>query len=83
MNTKPKASDLLRRTPGFSAYRAANSRVRIICREPRVESQSRTVRADTWEQLKGESDATFDASCVMELGIGVFKRPTKERRQYV
>lgn len=76
MNYKSNEVNLLRRTKGFHVYRAAKNRARIIAREPGAQPKSRHVRWRTWLQMEKVSDSEFDGTCVMDLGIGVFLKPS-------
>ena len=73
MNAKPNEANLLRRTKGFSAFRAAHGKVRIIPREPRTLPRSRCISQRTWSRMENISDSEFDETCIMDLGIGVFR----------
>jgi hypothetical protein len=62
----------LRETPNFVAYAMGNS-VRITAKGACVTPRSRMVSLRTWEQLARMTDADFDGSCVLDLGIGTFQ----------
>lgn len=62
----------MRETPGFVAEKSARG-VRITAKES-SRARSRVVSQRVWEQLSVMSDSSFDGSCVLELGIGTFKR---------
>jgi hypothetical protein len=64
---------ILRETPNVVA-RAVGSGVRITAKNDRITPRSVTVSLRTWEQLARMSDAEFDGSCVLDLGIGTFQR---------
>jgi hypothetical protein len=66
---------VLRQTKGFVATVSPRG-VRITAKERSVQPQSRVVRRDEdWDRyLAGLSDASFDGACVVDYGIGVFKR---------
>jgi hypothetical protein len=66
-------SKRLRETPGYVVTRAAKG-VRITAKEKDVDDRTKVVSFDTWDALKGMSDQSFDGSCLMELGIGAFRR---------
>ena len=72
MTTIGNSGRILRETPNFVASVAANG-VRITTKDERVTPRSRTVASQTWEQLAPMSDADFDGSCVLDLGLGVFE----------
>lgn len=63
----------LRHTPGYVAT-VAKRGVKITAKEKGAFPHSRVVPPSTWEQLTRMDDASFDGSCVLELGIGCFKR---------
>ncbi len=63
----------LRETAHYLAVRV-NSGVRITAKEKNVQRQSRVVSERTWEALSTMNDASFDGSCVLELGIGTYIR---------
>lgn len=63
----------LRETANFVATRASRG-VRITAKAKNVVAQSRVVKETTWEILQTMNDASFDGSCVLELGIGTYRR---------
>lgn len=66
---------LLRQTTSFIARPAKRQgKVTIIARHAESTPRSRTVTARTWAQLNSYPDSTFDASCVWDLGIGIFQK---------
>lgn len=70
----------LRTTSSYIATRTASG-VRITARSTRVLPRTRVVSEAVWLQLAAMSDASFDGSCVLELGIGTFARPSRRRRR--
>ena len=64
---------VLRETSNFVATKAVRG-VRITAKERNVTPRARVVRLATWDLLKSVSNDEFDGSCVMDLGIGCFKR---------
>ena len=64
---------LLRETRNYRAH-AAKRGVRITAKERGVDRQSRVVSPATWLALTQMDDASFDGSCVLELGIGTWRR---------
>jgi len=66
---------VLRQTRAFIATVRPRG-VRITATERNVEAQSRVVRRDEdWDRyLAGLGDASFNGACVVDYGIGVFKR---------
>jgi hypothetical protein len=64
---------ILRETPNFVAIQVAGG-VRITAKDPKATPRARVIQQSVWDQLKGEPDQTFDATVVMELGIGAFQR---------
>jgi hypothetical protein len=65
----------LRKTSSFIARPAKQAgRVTITARDPDSTPRRRTVTALTWAELSSYSDATFDAACVWDLGIGIFQK---------
>lgn len=66
---------LLRQTNSFTARPAKRpGKVTIVARDAESTPRTRTVTARTWAQLRTYSDDTFDASCVWDLGIGIFQK---------
>lgn len=63
----------LRETQGFQATPSARG-VRITAKERGVVTQSRVVSHETWRTLASMNDSSFDGTCVLELGIGTWKR---------
>ena len=66
---------LLRETKGFRAYttRFHGGRHIIIVAREKSTPRHRTISRETWRKLEGESDQTFDDSCILDLGIGIFR----------
>ncbi len=65
----------LRETKAFTAALSPRG-VRIIAKEPNVTPRSRVVRLiEDWENyLRGLEDQSFNAACVMDFGVGIWKR---------
>lgn len=73
--------NLLRRTNGYTATRTKQG-VRIIARERDVTPPSRVVSMATWNALERMDDRSFDGSCVLELGIGAFRKAPSLQADY-
>lgn len=66
---------ILRKTSGFTAHPAKrHGKITIISRDRDSTPRSRTITARTWAELNRYNDSTFDASCVWDLGIGIFQK---------
>ena len=64
---------ILRETLNFVAQKSKRG-VRITVKDKRNMPASRVVTEATWQILQQMNDASFDGSCVMELGIGTYQR---------
>jgi hypothetical protein len=64
---------ILRETANYRAEKSAKG-VRIIVKRNGHYPKFRVVKDCTFEALKTMNDASFDGSCVLELGIGTFAR---------
>lgn len=64
----------LRETINCIAHSSSRG-VRITIKRPSHYPKSLVVSSKIWSQLERMSDAEFDGSCVLELGIGAFDRP--------
>jgi hypothetical protein len=75
----PYGAEVLRWTTGFIAREVpgGGGAVRITARGGAL-PRSRTVSAATWRELELYGDATFDAACVLDLGIGVWRATANE-----
>ena len=69
---------VLRETPNFVACATANG-VRITTKDHSVTPRSRTIALQMWKRLSPMSDAEFDGSCVLDLGIGIFEAPGRRK----
>ncbi len=65
--------ETLRETANFVATKSARG-VRIEVKVTGAHPKSRVVRPETFETMRGMSDASFDGTAVLELGIGAFSR---------
>jgi len=63
----------LRETENFVAEESARG-VRITVKGRRAHPKSRVVKAETFDRMRGMSDSSFDGTCVIDLGVGVFSR---------
>jgi len=61
----------LRETANFIAAHSARG-VRITAKDRGASPRSRVIRTETFEAMQSMSDDSFDGTCVMDLGIGVF-----------
>ena len=64
---------MLRQTKWFKVTKAKRG-VRITAKERGAAPRSRVISSKTWKQLDAMSDSSFDGTCVLDLGIGVFSR---------
>ncbi len=68
---------ILRSTRAFTATPAKRpGNVTIQCRNPKATPHQRTVNPATWQELNSYTDATFDACCCLDLGIGNYLKPS-------
>jgi hypothetical protein len=62
---------LLRETPHYLCTASPRRGwVRITCKDRSTKPPRLTVAPMLWKQLQTLSDREFDASCILELGIG-------------
>ena len=64
---------ILRETANYVAEPSKRG-VRISVKDKRNTPVFRVVAESTWQVLQQMNDASFDGSCVLELGIGTFVR---------
>jgi hypothetical protein len=64
---------MLRQTKWFTATKSKRG-VRVTAKERGATPHSRVISSKVWDQLKTMSDSSFDGTCVLDLGIGVFSR---------
>jgi len=68
-------SQLLRET---SQYRASQTKrgVRLVAKDKNSTPRRLVVSEKTWQELRSYSDREFDGACVLELGVGTWRRNT-------
>jgi len=65
---------ICRETANFIAFTQKSGSFTVKAKARHVQPRSRVVSMATWQILEALSDAEFDGSCVLELGIGTWQK---------
>lgn len=65
---------LLRQTESFRATETPGGRVKIVCLDKKASPRQRTISGETWAEMARYNTASFDGTCVLDLGIGAFQK---------